>query len=450
MSIRASRDRQRPGRLDRRRPSAVRGGAGLGLLLAFALSTPGLAAPPGPAPAPAPEVMTLAEAAAFLRVAAGDLEAMAKRLEVPGRRIGREWRFSRVALERWLGGVDPVAIAASDIPVELEPAPVPESEDPVTGVVAIGDERLGALRGTGPEGGVDEDPAVIGYPPEGRTASEIFLRRHRVLLSPGQFILEPAFAYSHSDQREVVAIDFSNPDFTIYRSTTLEDDILTGLLNIRYGLFDETEIFIGADYRYYDSSERLDYRTGEGEIVPDEVDPRLGTESVVALRLGISRTLLHEGPRVPDVILTLEGMAPLHNSNGSITGKAWLVKSFDPVVIYGGLDYRYTWSRSYQNLNLLVAPHRGRLTGGWAFSVNDSLTLSTSVSGVFTSEAIFDNDLSDTGQVLLSSRETYSLRLGLTGMMRGGLYIEPNVTLGLSGPGNWVALGLTMPWAIGD
>jgi len=50
-----------------------------------------------------PDVLTLEEAAAMLRVPAGDLEAAATSGGVPGRRIGDEWRFARKALLAWLG-----------------------------------------------------------------------------------------------------------------------------------------------------------------------------------------------------------------------------------------------------------------------------------------------------------------------------------------------------------
>jgi excisionase family DNA binding protein len=50
------------------------------------------------------EVMTLAEASAWLRVDDGQLRAAAENGELPGRRIGDEWRFSRAALVAWLGG----------------------------------------------------------------------------------------------------------------------------------------------------------------------------------------------------------------------------------------------------------------------------------------------------------------------------------------------------------
>lgn len=49
-------------------------------------------------------VLDLVEAAELLRVAEKDLEALADSGEIPGRRIGNAWRFSRRALLHWLGG----------------------------------------------------------------------------------------------------------------------------------------------------------------------------------------------------------------------------------------------------------------------------------------------------------------------------------------------------------
>jgi excisionase family DNA binding protein len=49
-------------------------------------------------------VLNLAEAAELLRVSENDLQVLAESGEIPGRRISSEWRFSRQALLRWLGG----------------------------------------------------------------------------------------------------------------------------------------------------------------------------------------------------------------------------------------------------------------------------------------------------------------------------------------------------------
>ncbi len=51
---------------------------------------------------PPAEVLTSAEAAALLRVEEAVVEEAAERGELPARRLGGAWRFSRAALLAWL------------------------------------------------------------------------------------------------------------------------------------------------------------------------------------------------------------------------------------------------------------------------------------------------------------------------------------------------------------
>lgn len=48
------------------------------------------------------DVLTKEEAAAFLRISVRSMTRRLGRREIPGRRIGGQWRFSRAALERFL------------------------------------------------------------------------------------------------------------------------------------------------------------------------------------------------------------------------------------------------------------------------------------------------------------------------------------------------------------
>jgi excisionase family DNA binding protein len=48
-----------------------------------------------------PEILTPQEAAEFLRVPLLTVQRQAKAGRLPGRRVGREWRFSRSALLEW-------------------------------------------------------------------------------------------------------------------------------------------------------------------------------------------------------------------------------------------------------------------------------------------------------------------------------------------------------------
>jgi excisionase family DNA binding protein len=49
------------------------------------------------------EVMTLAEAAAYLRVGEGDVLRLVREQALPGRKVGDDWRFLKAAIAGWLG-----------------------------------------------------------------------------------------------------------------------------------------------------------------------------------------------------------------------------------------------------------------------------------------------------------------------------------------------------------
>ena len=53
-------------------------------------------------PDPVADVLTLADAAELLQVAEAEVERLARAGELPGRRIGSEWRFTRQAILDWL------------------------------------------------------------------------------------------------------------------------------------------------------------------------------------------------------------------------------------------------------------------------------------------------------------------------------------------------------------
>lgn len=53
------------------------------------------------------EVLTLAEAAAYLRLPEQDVIAAASSQGLPGRLVGGEWRFLKTALQQWLSVSQP-------------------------------------------------------------------------------------------------------------------------------------------------------------------------------------------------------------------------------------------------------------------------------------------------------------------------------------------------------
>jgi excisionase family DNA binding protein len=49
-----------------------------------------------------PEIMTIGEAAAYLRISISSLYKLAQEGRIPCQKVGRHWRFRREAIDRWL------------------------------------------------------------------------------------------------------------------------------------------------------------------------------------------------------------------------------------------------------------------------------------------------------------------------------------------------------------
>jgi len=381
-----------------------------------------------------PDVLTLEEAATFLRLDAGELEGLALRAEVPGRCVGGRWRFNRAALLAWLNG-DWTLIATAVPPSTDVDASEPSLFPPLPGgATPLAPETMADVTATGttlaqadappPVGeGTSEQP--IGEAPEERTAEDVFLRGQRVLLGPGEIVLDTGLFYSENDNRELALV---NGNIGL---ATVETETFTGFILVRYGLFDETELFASTTYRDQDS----DVFVGDQRVTGSSRS-ELGD-----VRVGVRRTVLHESVGWPDVIVTLNGRIPTDDDHSSyaLGGGVALVKSIDPVVLFANTNYLHTFSRDFDDVTRLEPEDRIDATFGYAYALNDTITLSTSVSGLFLSETEFDT-------VTFRQQNLFSLQFGMTSWLAEGLYIEPSVSFGLNGPGDSFAIGATLAY----
>jgi excisionase family DNA binding protein len=65
---------------------------------------------PAPANGSIPDVLTLAEAAAYLRLQEAEVVRLIGEQRLPARQVGSEWRFLLTAIRHWLGtGKPPVS-----------------------------------------------------------------------------------------------------------------------------------------------------------------------------------------------------------------------------------------------------------------------------------------------------------------------------------------------------
>lgn len=399
-----------------RRWSIVPGALAIALHLACA---GGASANPSSPSAPVPEVLTLTEAAELLRVDAAVVRGLAEAGGLPGRQISGEWRFSRSRLLDWLAG--DTARPRDDSarrPATAGGAGANLSPSEMAGV---------AGRGVAPAAGVqDRPPGPIGEAPTEKSASEVFLRDQLILLAPREFTLDIGAFYARNDD---LVLAGSGPTAGL---ATVESDAFGSLAVARYSLDRDLELFATASYR---DQEVSIYQAGRRIS-------RASRSDFGDIGLGLRRTLQHEGPGRPDLILTLEGAIPTGSSSYALGGGLTFVKSFDPAVLYGSVDYRHAFSRDFADATRLQPKNRFDATIGYALALNDTLTLNTSLSGTFTDRSTFD-------AAVLRQTETFNLLFGLTTRVSRSLYLQPSVSFRLNGPGNGVVFGLNIPYAFG-
>ncbi|HET9360818.1 MAG TPA: helix-turn-helix domain-containing protein [Vicinamibacterales bacterium] len=357
-----------------------------------------------------PAVLTLTEAAHLLRVGEGELEQLAERGEVPARRIGSSWRFSRAALMNWLIG---------------DRAPNRLTTPGLAAVTASGTvpSQAGAQAPATPAS-ADSQTKPIGEAPEERTAEDVFLRGQKVLLGRGEVVVDFGEFYARSDDLQLASVNGG------VGLAVLEQASLTTILVGRVGIFNETELFASTAVHHLNDRAFV----GSTDLASS------GRTEFGGVGFGVRRTLLKESAGRPDVIATLHAQIPTGDIPFSAGAGVVFVKSIDPVVLFANANYSHSFSQSFSNLTRVDPEDRFDVSLGYAVGLNDTLAFSTAVSGLFTGATTV-------GTTTLKQADAFSLRFALTSWLARGLYIEPSVSFGLAGPGDSFAFGVTIPYS---
>ena len=265
----------------------------------------------------------------------------------------------------------------------------------------------------------------IGEAPEERDAEDIFLRDQRVLLGRGDVVLDVGQFFSRSDTLQLALVGGN------VLLATQEQSVLTTTLVGRVGVLNETEFYAGAAFHHL-----------EDRLVANATDlASRGRNLFGNVFLGVRRTLLREGSGRPDIIATLDAQVPTDEDRQYVVGGGLVaVKSIDPVVLFAGSNYRRGFRRDLPDGSVLRTGNSFDVSLGYGLAVNDTLAISTAAAAVFSRAAIAEG-------ISVARAETFSLRFALTAALGRGLYVEPSVTVGLSGPGQSFTMGVTIPYA---
>ena len=265
----------------------------------------------------------------------------------------------------------------------------------------------------------------IGEAPDEPDAEAIFLRNRRVLLGRGDVVFDVGQFYGRSDTLQLAATE------NIVQLVTQEQSVLTTVLVGRVGVFRETEVYAATAFHHLET--RLVAGTADLASTGRNIAGDLG--------VGLRRTLLREAAGRPDIIASIDAQIPTDDDRVYVLGGGLaFVKSIDPVVLFAGSTYRHGFRRNLIDGTRVIPGNAFDVSLGYGLAVNDSLAISTAASGLFTRAAFVEG-------VNSGRAETFSVRFALTSALARGLYIEPSVTIGLSGPGQSFTMGVTIPYS---
>jgi hypothetical protein len=270
-----------------------------------------------------------------------------------------------------------------------------------------------------------ETDKPIGEAPEERNAEDVFLRGQKVLLGRGDVVVDVGQFFSRSDDQQLAIVDGA------LVLATHEQIILTTVLFGRVGVLNETEVFAGTTFHHQINHiffGNVDLARSDGSDVGDFI-------------VGVRRTALRESKGRPGIIASLDTVLPSADDTPyRLGGGLVLVKSIDPVVLFAGANYHRGLRRDLSDGTRLRPGNSVEVSLGYALALNDSLAISTAATALFSRARTFDDP--DARRI-----DTFGLRFALTSALARRLYIEPSVSLGLSGPARSFAFGVTLPYS---
>jgi hypothetical protein len=261
---------------------------------------------------------------------------------------------------------------------------------------------------------------------EARRALEVFLRDEAVLFRKGEFELELSFVYSSETAENVRVGDRAIPK-TTNRSF---DSTMVG----RYGITDKLAFDLGVPFLVYAEQETNSAPVAVGRSRTD--DQGLGD-----VRTGLRYQLWRERGTRPALALALD--AKSDTGDGLLGSGHWnlgvgftLVKTVDPVVFFGGIDYTATLEQGNTDPGDEVSVQFG--TG---FSLNDRVSFNLQALGQGVGRTKIDGD-----ELGGSALEIVSLQFGATVLVGTKLFAEPFVGVGLTDDAQDVVLGINFPY----
>lgn len=269
-------------------------------------------------------------------------------------------------------------------------------------------------------------------------ALERSLTQEGALLLPAGFLeIQPGISYVRREEA-TPGIVTSGSQFLV-SETGRNADTLTGDLAFRLGLPWDSQLELGIPYRW----RKIESVTSIG-FAPTAVSRR-SSAALGDLRLGLAKTLLHEGLWRPDLVgrVTWDTDTGSKSDNGvglgggfnELRGSLTAIKRQDPIAFVGGLSYQYSFVS-------------GRVRPGATYAANfgSFLALSPETSLHFLLDWAYQGEIRLDGSGVPGSDRTFAtLVLGGSTLLARGTLLNLSVGIGLTGDADDWSVSLSLP-----
>jgi excisionase family DNA binding protein len=386
-----------------------------------------LAAMPAAADEPAaPEVLDLAGAAALLQVEPATVRELAEAERIPARRVGDAWRFAREALLEWLKGERFAGMAivppGRSAPLNLAGTSIADPAAVSARGRATGAELQLAQAGGAAKPEPAAQPATVGERSTAPTAGDIALRDQVVLLRRNAGTVDFGVAYARSEQ-------------TLSSLARTEQNAFAATGTLRYGLRDDLQLTARLPGVWRRNATFVD--ASVPAVPSSTMHQSYGGDASVSL-LGVAA---HEASGRPNLIWSLDGVAPTGPGDAGLGGGLVVSKSFDPAVLFAGINYLRGTSIDAADSRRTLARNNFGFNFGYTYALNDMLALNTVLNGSYRTTRSAD------GIAIPPARERYQLQLGMTWMLTPRLFIEPAVGIRLGGSAPDLTLSVNLPYS---
>jgi hypothetical protein len=296
------------------------------------------------------------------------------------------------------------------------------------------DEVAGEGPSTGPstEGNREKEAEEV------KRSRELYLRNQSVFLRKGELMLEVNTFYSRNSRQDFIG---ANGDLARITTRFFDNTVLA-----RYGVFtDGLEVDLIAPVLVY-AEQTVDFGTNRSKAT------ELGVGDFAA---AIRYQAWYERGARPSVVLDVAGKSRTGgpglvgtgtwNAGGGLT----LIKTIDPVVLFGRVGYTYNFASQSRDLGNIIDYRLGM-----GFSLNDVVSFTLQLNGAIIGGSQFKGTLttSEPGTVagvtpiIVSTQaiETMTLLFTTTVIVSKNFFLEPIVGVGLT-ERSFAIVGLRMP-----